>query len=75
MNPLFKIPQKKEPKIEIYDTYNAYTKSSQWRWRITVSSDIVAASTESYYNRKDCIDNLLSLENYIRQLREKDMIK
>jgi uncharacterized protein YegP (UPF0339 family) len=29
----------------------------EWRWRHTVSGRIVAASTEGYHNRTECVNN------------------
>jgi len=65
----------KNPKFDIYKSENAKTHKVEWRWRILMSSDIVAASTEGYIKREDCVDNILKLEEHIKYLREKDMIK
>ena len=41
------------------DTWTFYQdKNDEWRWRRTApNGDIVAASTEGYKNRADCVAN------------------
>jgi uncharacterized protein YegP (UPF0339 family) len=46
------------PKLEIKKD-----SKSEWRWSIKVNSGIIEASTEGYKNRKDCVDNLLNVED------------
>jgi uncharacterized protein YegP (UPF0339 family) len=58
----------KHPKLEIYE--DAKEPKNKWRWRITMSSDIVAASTQGYATRQLCIDNLKSIKNLIAQLEQ-----
>ena len=48
---------------------------SEWRWNIKVNSEIIASSSEGYKNRKDCVDNILNVEDRIKYLRENDLIK
>jgi len=41
---------------------NFYKDGSQWRWRIKASNNrIIGASTESYHNKTDCINNLIEV--------------
>jgi uncharacterized protein YegP (UPF0339 family) len=40
------------------DTWEIYQSGGRWRWRRTAANGrIVGASTESYVNRSDCLDN------------------
>ncbi len=49
-------------KLEFYKTF----LRGQWRWRVTASNGkIVGASTESYKNKKDCIDNAMKLGTFL----------
>lgn len=59
-----------KPTLEIYQD-----SKDEWRWRIKVRSEIIAASTEGYKNRKDCLDNILNVEKRIQYLRENNLIK
>ncbi|MCH4828619.1 MULTISPECIES: hypothetical protein [Flavobacterium] len=59
------------PKFEIEQ--NSTTK--EWWWRIKVGSKIIASSSEGYKNRQECLDNVFNVENRIKYLREKDLIK
>lgn len=46
--------------VEFYPV-KRFLKRTQWRWKIkAINGRIVAASTESFYNKKDCEDNALS---------------
>ncbi len=58
------------PKLEIYKD-----SKNEWRWKILVNGKIIASSSEGYINKQDCIDNIFNVENRIKQLREKDLIK
>jgi len=49
-----------KPILEIYQD-----SKGEWRWSIKVRSEIIAASTEGYKNRKDCLDNILNVEKRI----------
>lgn len=49
-------------------------KKEYW-WRIWMSSDIVAASSEGYESREKCLDNLKKIEQHIKYLRENNLIK
>lgn len=43
---------------EFYRSYNFRRLRNEWRWKITAANNKrIAASTESYVNRKDCEDN------------------
>lgn len=53
----------KQPKLDIYEDVN-----KKWRWRIYMSSDIVASSSEGYSTRTLCIDNLKKIANHIVEL-------
>ncbi len=55
--------QNKEPRLEFYLDTN-----QKHRWRIYMSSDIVAASTQGYATKQLCIDNLKKIANHIIQL-------
>ncbi len=40
------------------DTWEIYQSGGKWRWQRTAANGrIVGASTESYANRADCIEN------------------
>ena len=42
-----------EDKFEIYQD-----KTEEWRWRLTATNgEIIAASTEGYTDKRDCISN------------------
>lgn len=57
----------KQPRLEIYPSTSSSGKT-EFRWRIYMSSDIVAASSEGYATRALCIDNLKKIANHIVQL-------
>lgn len=67
MSPQIKIIRM--PELKIYQD-----SKNEWRWKIKVNGETIAASTEGYINRKDCIDNILNVEKRISQLREKGLI-
>ena len=58
------------PKLEIYKD-----SKNECRWNISVNGKIIASSSEGYTNKQDCIDNIFNVENRIKQLREKNLIK
>ena len=58
------------PKLEIKKD-----SKNEWRWNIKVNSDIIGASSEGYKNRKDCVDNILNLEDRIKYLKDNDLVK
>lgn len=58
------------PKLEIYKD-----SKNEWRWNILVNGKIIASSSEGYTNKQDCVDNIFNVENRIKQLREKNLIK
>lgn len=57
------------PKLTIYED-----SIKEWRWRIEVSGEIIGASTESYKNRQDCVDNILNLKKRIEFLERNKLI-
>jgi uncharacterized protein YegP (UPF0339 family) len=57
----------KQPRLDIYPSTNKSGKTEFW-WRIYMSSDIVAASSEGYSSRDLCIDNLKKIANHIKEL-------
>ncbi len=54
---------KKQPRLDIYTGND----KKIW-WRIYMSSDIVAASSQGYATRALCIDNLKRIANHIVEL-------
>jgi len=58
------------PKFEIEKDFK-----DEWRWNVKVGGKIIAASSEGYKNRSDCLDNILNIERRIKYLRENDLIK
>jgi len=59
----------RKPELSIYQD-----SKNEWRWSIKINGKIIAASTEGYINRKDCVDNILNVEKRIQYLRENDLI-
>jgi uncharacterized protein YegP (UPF0339 family) len=57
----------KQPRLEIYTSTTKLGTTEFW-WRIYMSSDIVAASSEGYSTRALCIDNLKKIANHIVEL-------
>lgn len=57
----------KIPRLDIYEVNGKDGKKEFW-WRIYMSSDIVAASSEGYSTRAFCIDNLKKIANHIVEL-------
>ena len=53
----------KQPRLNIYQDAN-----KKWRWQIFMSSDEVAASTQGYAAKSECIDNLKKIANHIIEL-------
>ena len=53
----------KQPKLDIYED-----AEKKWRWRIWMSSDIVAASTQGYSTRVSCLENIKKVASHIIQL-------
>jgi uncharacterized protein YegP (UPF0339 family) len=70
----FKLKLSNNPKLEIYVNRDA-TPKQHWRWRIYVSGNIMAASSEGYESRQHCIANIIKLEQHIKYLRENNLIK
>ena len=62
------------PRLEVYED-KAKPPGKQWWWRIWISSNIIAASSEGYKNRVDCLDNIKNVEQRIKYLRENNLIK
>jgi uncharacterized protein YegP (UPF0339 family) len=58
----------KKPQLEIYEDNKEPTK--KWRWKITMSSDIVAASTQGYSTRAECVENIKKIGNHIIELEK-----
>lgn len=69
MSGLMGNPYRHDPKLEIKTDANG-----KWRWHISVSSDIVAASSQGYATKELAKENLLKLEQHIKYLREKNLI-
>jgi uncharacterized protein YegP (UPF0339 family) len=63
----FSIKKKMGYKLEVYES-GFFRKG--WRWRIKSNSNgnIIAASTESYKNKKDCEANLRDIQYALNQL-------
>ena len=57
----------KQPRLVIEPSTNKTGKTEFW-WRIYMSSDIVAASSEGYSTRALCLDNLKKIANHIVEL-------
>lgn len=73
MSTAIKVKLKSNPRLEFLD--NSETNSKQrYRWRIWESSDIVAASSEGYSSIALAKENLLSIEQHIKWLRENNKI-
>jgi hypothetical protein len=68
-NPFLKVLVKK-PKVEFYPNITANPKQ-RWRWRLWMSSDEIAASSEGYESKEGAITNFLKIEEHIRTIREK----
>lgn len=60
-----------KPKFDIFKS----PKDNQWYWNIKVGSNIIASCSEGYKNRQECLDNVFNVENRIKFLREKGLIK
>lgn len=44
-------------------TFKKDKETKQWRWRVKAGNGkIIGASTESYFNRVDCVQNAIDLE-------------
>lgn len=64
------------PKFETYEVKNEKTQKVEYWWKIKAfNGNIIAASSEGYVNRADCIKNVFDIQKAIERLREKDMIK
>lgn len=63
---------KREPRLEIYEDHKL--PKNKWRWRIFMSSDEVAASTQGYATENLCKENLKSVGKYIASLEQSDKI-
>ena len=59
---------KRIPRLDIYE--DSKEPVNKFRWRIWMSSDIVAASSQGYATRALCIANLKSLRSHIDKLEE-----
>lgn len=57
----------KQPRLDIYEE-NSNDNTKKWRWRIWMSSDIVAASSQGYATRKSCVDNIRKIAGHIIEL-------
>jgi uncharacterized protein YegP (UPF0339 family) len=52
-------------KFEVYED-----KKKEWRFRIVASNGrIIADSGEGYHNKKDCLENIESIETCIKEGR------
>ena len=58
----------KKPRIDIYT--DAKEPINKFRWRIYMSSDIVAASSQGYANRTLCIENIKAVGRHIAELEK-----
>ncbi len=54
------------PKLEIYKDVK-----HEWRWSIRIGSETIAASTEGYKNKEDCLENIRNVERRIKYFRER----
>lgn len=63
----FGMYQHKLPVLKIYEDKD---NPSKWRWNIKFSSDIVGATSQGYSSKKEAVENLLKLEQHIKQFRE-----
>jgi len=59
----------KKPRVQFYENPNA-VPSQKWRWRLFMSSDEVAASSEGYSTKQLAIDNFKKIEQHIKYIRE-----
>ncbi len=58
----------KKPRFEIYT--DAKEPVNKFRWRIYMSSDIVAASTQGYATRALCLENAKAVGRHIAELEK-----
>jgi uncharacterized protein YegP (UPF0339 family) len=75
-NPLFSamsLYAHKQPKVEFYQD-KTLPPNKGWRWRLSFSSDIVAASSEGYASKAEAKENFLKIEHHIRYLREHNKV-
>lgn len=56
----------KEPKFTIYE--DSKEPVNKFRWRITMSSDIVAASSQGYKDRSTCLENAKKIMEHLQWL-------
>lgn len=59
----------KKPRVEFYQD-KSKPPHKEWWWRLYFSSDIVAASSEGYSNKREAIENFLKIEKHIQYIRE-----
>jgi len=60
---------KNYPHFEIYQSTTSIL-SQRWRWKMFVSGREIAASSEGYETRTECLKNLKNLEDHIKWLRD-----
>lgn len=68
-NPFVRIKVARTPRVEFYED-----AKKEWRWKLFMSSDEVAAATEGYKNKQEAIDNFLKIEQHIKWLKENGKI-
>lgn len=53
--------------MNIYEIeFKKHWLTKQWRWRVVADNgNIIGASTESYWNKQDCIDNAKTLGKHL----------
>lgn len=59
---------KKVPQFEIYEDNK--DPKAKFRWRITMSSDIVAASSQGYATRALALENVKKVRDHINELEK-----
>ncbi|MEI9955139.1 MAG: hypothetical protein WDM90_02275 [Ferruginibacter sp.] len=65
VNSLVEAYSARQPRLNIY-----IDEKKEYRWRIMMSSDTVAASTEGYKNRAECLDNIKKVAAHIIELEK-----
>ncbi|MDQ6903246.1 MAG: hypothetical protein M3139_09570 [Bacteroidota bacterium] len=68
-----KLYENKKPRVEFYQN-NSASASQRYRWRLMISDNEVATSSDGTDNRKNSVDDFMAIENYIRYLRENGLI-
>lgn len=58
----------KQPRFDIYEDVKEPTH--KWRWRIWMSSDIVAASSQGYKTKSEALENVKKVRDHITTLEQ-----